>query len=339
MSESPERPDAFVEVYCPKDPAQVAVIKGLLDRESIPYYFDNENFTSLLPLSAVGIFTVRLYVAAERAEECRRLLKEAIEHQEAGEPIPEAAEPDFSMPPEEDQPVPQPPIPIQPTQGRLEIWLEVFACFAFTLLPSYFQDLAEVLWFKNEAPAPLLRPDTYYLFSYLAYNFLPPIAVLLFFIWRSGEGWRRFGLGPPRWLIDPLQGLWIFIAGALLAGVLAGRIASIFNLGDPHLEPWHSEPKSALEHGFAVAVLMLAVLKEELIFRSYFLTRFEQLFGRWNSLLVTALLFSSWHIYQGPAGLLSTFVLGLVYGGAYLFLRRLWPVFLAHTINNLVLLL
>lgn len=119
---------------------------------------------------------------------------------------------------------------------------------------------------------------------------------------------------------------------------MAGRIASIFNLDDSHIEPWHSEPESALEHGFAIAVLVIAVLKEELIFRGYFLTRLEQLFGRSNSLLMTSLLFSSWHIYQGPAGLLVTFVYGLVYGGAYLFLRRLWPVFLAHTINNLVFL-
>jgi len=52
---------------------------------------------------------------------------------------------------------------------------------------------------------------------------------------------------------------------------------------------------------------------------------------------VSALLFASWHLYQGPPGVASTLATGLLYGAVFVSLRRLWPLAAAHAVWNLVI--
>ncbi len=69
--------------------------------------------------------------------------------------------------------------------------------------------------------------------------------------------------------------------------------------------------------------------------RGYLLTRLEHLLrSTWLAILVTTVLFASYHVYQGPVGLIGAAVVGLVYGAAYRVQRRLWPVCIAHAIAD-----
>ena len=50
--------------------------------------------------------------------------------------------------------------------------------------------------------------------------------------------------------------------------------------------------------------------------------------------LLAAVVFSSYHLYQGVLGVIDTFLFGVMYGAAYLALRRIWPLVLGHMLYN-----
>lgn len=80
-----------------------------------------------------------------------------------------------------------------------------------------------------------------------------------------------------------------------------------------------------------------AALGEELFFRGYVLNNLSKFFSKWKAgnvfaLLITSMIFSSGHIYQGISGVLTTLLIGLLLGGIYLKYRSLKVVVLLHAI-------
>lgn len=81
--------------------------------------------------------------------------------------------------------------------------------------------------------------------------------------------------------------------------------------------------------------LFAVALSEELVFRKFALRWLEEA-GRTpiQIVVLSALLFSLIHWGSGPGRLLYTFAGGLIYMAVYLRLRRLWPLVLAHWIED-----
>ena len=76
---------------------------------------------------------------------------------------------------------------------------------------------------------------------------------------------------------------------------------------------------------------------EELVMRAYMIPRLERLLGStWISLLVTTALFTSYHTYQGVYGVFNAVIVGLIYGGVFCLVRRIWPIVIAHAIADVV---
>ena len=74
---------------------------------------------------------------------------------------------------------------------------------------------------------------------------------------------------------------------------------------------------------------------EELVMRAYLIDRLEKLFGStWIAIVLSALLFGSYHIYQGVTGLVCATLMGVVFGIHYSRYRKLLPIVVAHTIYN-----
>jgi len=74
---------------------------------------------------------------------------------------------------------------------------------------------------------------------------------------------------------------------------------------------------------------------EELVMRGYLIPRFERLLNStWGSLLLTTVLFATYHCYQGPSGVVNALEFGLIYGSAFCVFRRVWPLALAHAVSN-----
>lgn len=95
--------------------------------------------------------------------------------------------------------------------------------------------------------------------------------------------------------------------------------------------------------GLIPLVILFSIVtgyREELFFRSYLLTRFSQLsLSPLPSLLLSSLLFSSGHIYQGLAGFSVSFIQGIYFGIVFLKTRNIHRIALAHALYNTTILL
>lgn len=75
--------------------------------------------------------------------------------------------------------------------------------------------------------------------------------------------------------------------------------------------------------------------REEMLFRSYFLTRFRHAeMAKLPALLLTALLFAAGHIYQGLPAFAATFCIGLFLGFVYLRFRNIHMIAVGHGLYN-----
>ena len=157
------------------------------------------------------------------------------------------------------------------------------------------------------------------------------IFVTLYLIRRSGEPWARFGLSRPRFvdlMIAPaltfvMRFLWLLLSGIVSNADFPDDPVEVFRT------PWDG----------ALIVLRDAVsgFSEELVTRAYLITRLESLLrSRAKAVLIAAIVFSSYHAYQGLSGVVFALLFGLLFGTAYLVLRRVWPLALAHLLYNLL---
>jgi uncharacterized protein len=95
-------------------------------------------------------------------------------------------------------------------------------------------------------------------------------------------------------------------------------------------------PVALADTWWRIPVLVLSAamngILEEIVVVAYLLTRFEQLgWGRNRSLLVSAVLRGSYHLYQGFGAFVGNAVMGLIFGRVYQHRRRVLPLVLAHT--------
>lgn len=88
---------------------------------------------------------------------------------------------------------------------------------------------------------------------------------------------------------------------------------------------------SGSDFGFALAVVLLIPLTEELLFRGVLITAARP-FGRWPAIAASAFLFGLGH---GPALAVGTFVVGWVLAWLAWEYRSIWPGVLIHMAFNL----
>ena len=83
--------------------------------------------------------------------------------------------------------------------------------------------------------------------------------------------------------------------------------------------------------------LLLVAISEELVFRKFMLKFLEFLkLSYWKILFFSAMIFSLMHWSNGPGRILYCFVGGLIYMAAYYKIKRVWPLVLAHWIEDFI---
>jgi CAAX protease family protein len=75
-----------------------------------------------------------------------------------------------------------------------------------------------------------------------------------------------------------------------------------------------------------------AAVGEELLFRAFVFAQFRKIIGDQKTviLLLSAVVFSLPHLYQGYAGLMVTFLFGLAFGAIYLKFKNIWINIIVH---------
>ena len=153
-------------------------------------------------------------------------------------------------------------------------------------------------------------------------------------------GFRR----PEHWARVPFQVIGIlaaFIAVQTLAPLL---ISSFITVPEPDMSRYASIAGN-LGNAITMAIVLplAAAIPEEIIYRGFLMGRLSEIFGNnlWGAsmtVLVQGLFFSSVHFQWGLGGMMLTFIMGIVWGAAYLMSgRNLWIVILAHSAGHILL--
>lgn len=153
-------------------------------------------------------------------------------------------------------------------------------------------------------------------------------ALGLYLLWRSGIGPRVIGLARLRWRSDVLPGL----ALAAIIGLPGlGLYLTAHALGVSVT----IVPSSLGDHWWRLSALILSACAnaaaEEILVVAYLITRLRKLgWSENSSLLASALLRGSYHLYQGLGGGIGNLVMGVIFGRFWQRTNRLWPLILAH---------
>jgi membrane protease YdiL (CAAX protease family) len=234
-----------------------------------------------------------------------------------------------------------PAVLASPARDARALWLEVAVVLTLAVIPYLFSQL---ILFALPA-GQLAYPSFELLTLTVVLRCLQVVVPVLYLMHRSREPWATFGLHRLRWIRDPLSGVFLFVVGYVL------YVLGFFMLTAAH-DALFEGPFAAgvdrewsahlpVPHGWSGGLCIVALsicngFAEELVMRGYLIPRLQRLLGRASwAVLATTALFAACHVYQGAPGLLTTTILGLLYGVVFCHTRRLWPVAIAHMLADL----
>ncbi|HEX6443794.1 MAG TPA: CPBP family intramembrane glutamic endopeptidase [Streptosporangiales bacterium] len=156
----------------------------------------------------------------------------------------------------------------------------------------------------------------------------------VYLLWRSGILPRAIGLDARRPWRDAG-------AGALLAAVIGVPGLGLYLAARALDLDLTVQPTTLSDHWWRVPVLVLSAAgnawAEETLVVGYLGTRLRQFGMRENgSLLVSAVLRGSYHLYQGFGGFVGNLVMGMIFCRVWQRTNRLWPLVVAHALLDVV---
>jgi len=157
---------------------------------------------------------------------------------------------------------------------------------------------------------------------------LAPVWLVVHLLRRTGEGVASIGLARDRPIGDlKLGGALFVVVGLGGLGFYLGAVAlgvNRFVVPVPPLGHWWTVP-------VLLASAAAAALLEEVIVLGYLVTRLRQLsWSPFAAVAASALLRGAYHLYQGWGGFAGNLAMGVLFGIAFLRLRRTWPFVVAH---------
>lgn len=155
---------------------------------------------------------------------------------------------------------------------------------------------------------------------------------------RSGERFLHIGLGRKdfNWS-NTIAGLIFFIGAWLLIAII--RISILRSGYLPEKDFLHLLPATATEGIIWILLSAGAALSEEIAFRGYVITRLKNLSGSyWIGAILSSVAFSMGHLYQGFAGVLLTFIYGMLFSGLFIAKKSVFPCIIAHFLQDSMIL-
>lgn len=187
------------------------------------------------------------------------------------------------------------------------------------------------------------RPAFDLVYQLLSFAFgLVPVALVAFLLWRSSRPHLgRLGLGAPirtttrRWWPSEIAGGFGLAAVIGIPGIAFYLVSKAIGINLTVI------PTALDTYWWTVPILILqalrAALGEELIVVAYLFDRLKRLgVGPVATIVSSALLRGSYHLYQGFGGFIGNVVMGLVFGWVYHRYGRALPLVVAHWILDIV---
>jgi membrane protease YdiL (CAAX protease family) len=211
--------------------------------------------------------------------------------------------------------------------GRKEQIIEVLV-FLLLIVPSmalsFFAVKQGSIGFTLTAVATILRDAAL-------------VSLILFFLWRNGESIKAIGWQSKRWWLDILLGILVFPV-MFFGAVLLERLLISIGFTVPSTPTPSLQPKTDAVHLIVATVLVTVVaIAEETIFRGYLILRFRTLTGSvgW-AVLLSVVVFSLGHGYEGTAGVVTVGAMGLVFALAYIWRKSLVMPMTMHFLQDLL---
>jgi membrane protease YdiL (CAAX protease family) len=167
---------------------------------------------------------------------------------------------------------------------------------------------------------------------------LGAIIIIVLFLWARGGSLSQIGFAPPQnWFFTILIGFGLGLIIQLLSVILFEPLTEkITNTKHDHsvIDAVKGNWKVFLQWMLMVWILVAVV--EEGIYRGYLMLELKTLLGAGSIALVVNVLYSSIvfglsHGYQGPSGMLSTGIVGVILGGIFILSDfNLWLVIFTH---------
>lgn len=147
-----------------------------------------------------------------------------------------------------------------------------------------------------------------------------------------------------RWLERrPVRELALHGRSAMI-GVISGAILIGLPMGVLYASGYYTLQEVGGLHREALAITLVVgsiVLLEELVFRGLLFGVLERAYGAPIALVVQAIAFSLAHVpndnWSGAMPLISTFLIGLLWGAFYLIYQNIWAIALHHAAWNLTI--
>ena len=160
-----------------------------------------------------------------------------------------------------------------------------------------------------------------------------------------GSTWSDFGAARPKsWGRTILLGIGVTVGIVVSFILLSSLIQLVFpapQVDNSRFDILHGNLPNLILN--VVAAWFTAAFFEELLWRGYLMNRLVNLQGKktklaWVIALVgSAIIFGLGHTYQGLGGVIKIATFGLLFGAAFLTVRRnLWPVIIAHALLDTI---
>lgn len=214
--------------------------------------------------------------------------------------------------------------PAGPVPRKVQI-LEL-SVFLFLIVPSmvlsYFVIQPRQLHFTLVAVATIL-------------NDLAMSLLVMFFVWRNGEGLSALGWNARGARHELALGAFLFVPFFLLTAVFQLWLRGL-GFAPPSRPPF-PVPSGVGQLALAFLFLLVVAVTEETVFRGYLILRLSNISGhRTRAVLYSTLIFAIGHGYEGTAGVITVAGMGLVFALIYLWRGTLLAVMAMHFLQDFV---
>ncbi len=204
--------------------------------------------------------------------------------------------------------------------GRKVQLIEV-AVFLFLIVPSMVTPISLV----DETRLRFMTVAISAIMTDLAF-----LSLVLYFIWRNNEPFSQIGWAVKNVWNDTGWGFLLFLPADFCANLLENVLHKA-GLSAPSKIPSFLVATGSAKVLLAVIFVIVVAVAEETIFRGYLLLRFRSVTGSTvAAILLSSVIFALGHGYEGLAGMVSVFSLGVVFAVVYLWRGSLVAPMVMH---------